>query len=360
MKKENTISGLLEISKQGHGFTRQPKNNFLPSVDDAFVPPTLIKKFKLREGVLLEALLQENKGRGKNKPIAEILKVNGLPPEKFASIPEIKSLTSIDPFERLVTKQDENDITGCVIDLFTPLAKGTRGLIISPPKAGKTTILKHLAQSVLQNYPEVEVMILLVDERPEEVTDFRRTVKADVYFSSSDQSVENHLRIARLTMAMAIRKVEMGKDVLVLIDSLTRMGRAFNKETNTRGRTMSGGLDARALEVPRQFFGAARKIENGGSLTILATILVNTGSRMDDIIFQEFKGTGNMELVLSRACADRRIFPAVNLRESGTRKEHKILSADLLEKSHKLRRYLMNFDEVEAMQKLLNSVKEIC
>ncbi|MHB2152821.1 transcription termination factor Rho [Calditrichota bacterium GD2] len=360
MSPKKIIEGVLEITAQGHGFTRKAENNFLPSSEDAFVPPAFIKKFKLREGVLLKVVLQEGNSRGRYKPVGEILSVNDLPPEKYAAVPEIKSLTSIDPFEPLKIKMDEGDVTGCVIDLFTPLAKGTRGLIISPPRAGKTTILKHIAEAVLKNHPEVEVMILLIDERPEEVTDFRRTVGANVYFSSSDQSVENHLRIARLTVNMAIRKVEMGKDALVLIDSLTRMGRAFNKGSNTSGRTMSGGLDARALEIPRQFFGAARKIENGGSLTVLATILVETGSRMDDIIFQEFKGTGNMELVLSRACADRRIFPAINLKESGTRKEHKILDEDLLEKSHKLRRFLVNFDEVEAMKKLLQQIDEVC
>jgi len=359
MEKTNLIHGVLEITDKKHGFTRKPENNFLPSSDDAFVAPQLIRKYHLREGVEIEAQLDETKGKVRNKPIKALLAINGLPPEKFAQVPDIKSQTSIDPFEQLIIQIDENDRTGAIIDLLVPIAKGTRGLIISPPRAGKTTILKHIALAVQKNHPEVEVMVLLIDERPEEVTDFRRTTGARVFSSSSDQSVENHLRIARLTMNYAIRKAEMGKDVLVLIDSLTRMSRAFNKNVNTHGRTMSGGLDVRALEIPRQFFGAGRKLEEGGSLTILATILVDTGSRMDEIIFQEFKGTGNMELVLSRKCADRRVFPAINIEKSGTRKEHLILDEQRLQLNHKLRRYLINFDEVKAMEMLIEKWSEL-
>lgn len=359
MENEKFVQGILEISEKKHGFTRKPENNFLPSSDDAFVSPQLIQKYRLREGVELNAVVQQAKGRVRNNPIQKIISVNGLPPEKFVTIPDIKSQISIDPFEQLTIRMDTNDRTGAIIDLLIPIAKGTRGLIISPPKAGKTTILKHIAMAVQKNHPEVEVMVLLVDERPEEVTDFQRSTGARVFSSSSDQSVENHLRIARLTMSHAIRKAEMGKDVLVLIDSLTRMSRAFNKNVNTHGRTMSGGLDVRALEIPRQFFGAGRKLENGGSLTILATILINTGSRMDDIIFQEFKGTGNMELELSRKCADRRVFPAIHIEKSGTRKEHLILDENKLRLSHKLRRYLINFDEVKAMEMLLEKLPEV-
>ncbi len=359
MKSPNLVHGILEITDKQHGFTRKPENNFLPSPEDAFVAPQLIRKYHLREGVEIEAQLDEAKGKVRNKPIKTLLSVNGLPPEKFAQVPDIKSQTSIDPFEQLTIQLDEKDRTGAIIDLLVPIAKGTRGLIISPPRAGKTTILKHIALAVQKNHPEVEVMVLLIDERPEEVTDFRRTTGARVFYSSSDQSVENHLRIARLTMNHAIRKAEMGKDVLVLIDSLTRMSRAFNKNVNTHGRTMSGGLDVRALEIPRQFFGAGRKLEGGGSLTILATILVDTGSRMDEIIFQEFKGTGNMELVLSRKCADRRVFPAINIEKSGTRKEHLILDEQRLRLNHKLRRYLINFDEVKAMEMLIEKWDEL-
>ncbi len=360
MQKSNVSKGILEITAQGHGFTRRPEKNFVPQPDDAFVPPVLIKKYQLREGVCLKFEFQTEKSLGHLQPVQKIISINDLPPEKYGAVPDIKSLTSIDPYEQLHLKINNQDATGCIIDLFAPLAKGARGLIISPPKAGKTTLLKHIAQAVHQNHPQVEIMALLIDERPEEVTDFQRSLAAKVYFSSSDQSVEHHLRITRLTMNMAMRKVELGHDVLVLIDSLTRMGRAFNKRVRSSGRTMSGGLDARALEVPRQFFGAARKIEHGGSLTIVATILIQTGSRMDEIIFQEFKGTGNMEIVLSRACAERRIFPAIHLHNSGTRKEHKILSAEQLAKSHRLRKYLAHFDEVEALKKLLTNLKEIC
>ncbi len=359
MSEKGLVTGVLEITPKGHGFTRNAANNFLPKADDAFVPQNLIKKFNLREGVEIEARIAPQKGKFKYAPVQEILSVNGLKPEDYKHVASIKAGTSIDPYEQLRIQMDKRDAIGIIIDLFAPLARGARGLIISPPKAGKTTILKHIAMAVQANHPEMEIIILLVDERPEEVTDFKRSVKARVFHSSSDQSVENHLRITRLTMNMAMRKTEMGKDVMVLIDSLTRMGRAFNKKSDTRGRTMSGGLDVRALELPRQFFGAARKLEDGGSLTIVATILVDTGSRMDDIIFQEFKGTGNTELVLSRKCAEQRVFPAINLLKSGTRKEDKILDEDQLRLSYQIRRQLVEFDEVRAMRTLLQQLEKL-
>jgi transcription termination factor Rho len=237
------------------------------------------------------------------------------------------------------------------------MGKGQRGLIVSPPKAGKTTILKHIAKAVHQNNPEVKILILLIDERPEEVTDFQRALEGvEVFYSSADQDMESHLRITSLTMNMAIREVEFGKDILILIDSLTRMGRAFNKNSYSAGKTLSGGLSVNALELPRQYFGAARNIENGGSLTIMATILVDTGSRMDEVIFQEFKGTGNLELVLSRECAERRLYPAINIRQSGTRKEHKILNEDDLEKSNYLRRRTADMKAWDALEYILNDI----
>jgi transcription termination factor Rho len=318
----------------------------------------LIRQHGLREGLLISAELGNSSKPGQSAPLSKIISCNSLPFEKYASITDIKSLTSIDAEEQLKMTRGERDYTGRLIDLLTPIGKGQRGMIISPPKAGKTTILKHIAKAVLENHPEVKVMMLLVDERPEEVTDFRRDLPgAEVFYSSADQDVENHLRITTLTMNMATRRMEFGEDVLVLIDSLTRMGRAFNKDADSGGKTLSGGLAANALELPRRFFGAARNIEHGGSLTIMATILVETGSRMDEVIFQEFKGTGNLDLVLCRECAERRLFPAINIRESGTRKEHKILSPEALKESTYLRRKMAEMKAPEALELVLEALR---
>lgn len=346
--------GILEILPEGSGFLRNSANNFRPGADDAYVPAHLIRKFSLREGVHLSGKTGKPPRPGQRPPLAKIDTVNGLTPAQYGKIPEMKAFTSIDPESRMIMTRDDKDLTGRFIDLFTPIGKGQRGMIISPPKAGKTTILKHIAKAVLQNHPEVRVMVLLIDERPEEVTDFRRDLPgAEVFHSSSDMDVENHLRITALTMNMATRRMECGADVLVLIDSLTRMGRAFNKDSDSGGKTLSGGLSTNALELPRRFFGAARNLEHGGSLTIMATILVDTGSRMDEVIFQEFKGTGNLDLALSRECADRRLYPAINIRESGTRKEHKLLSEEMLDQSNLLRRKTAGMNPPEALQYLL-------
>lgn len=352
------VEGILEIMAEGYGFLRDSKKNFNMTRDDAFVPAQLIRQSGLREGLLITGEPGNAAKPGQGAPLARVLTCNGLPVEEYASISDIKSLTSIDPEEQLKITRGDRDLIGRMIDLLIPIGKGQRGMIISPPKAGKTTILKHIAQSVLQNHPEVKVMVLLVDERPEEVTDFRRDLPgAEVFHSSADQDVESHLRITALTMNTAMRRMEFGEDVLVLIDSLTRMGRAFNKDADSGGKTLSGGLAANALELPRRFFGAARKIEHGGSLTIMATILVDTGSRMDEVIFQEFKGTGNLDLVLSRECAERRLFPAINIRESGTRKEHKLLSPEMLKESHNLRRKVAEMKAPEALEVVIEALR---
>lgn len=356
--QKNIVEGILEIMPEGFGFLRDSKRNFSITQNDPYVSPQPIRQYGLREGLLISAELGNPSKPGQSAPISKIITCNGLPLENYASIAGIKSLTSIDAEEQLRMTLGERDYTGRLIDLLTPLGKGQRGMIISPPKAGKTTILKHIAKAVLENHPEVKVMMLLVDERPEEVTDFRRDLPgAEVFYSSADQDVENHLRITTLTMNMATRRMEFGGDVLVLIDSLTRMGRAFNKDADSGGKTLSGGLAANALELPRRFFGAARNIEHGGSLTIMATILVETGSRMDEVIFQEFKGTGNLELVLSRECAERRLYPAINIRESGTRKEHKILSPEALKESTHLRRKVAEMKAPEALELVLEALR---
>ncbi len=262
------------------------------------------------------------------------------------------SLTSIDPFPRINLESGLSEWTTRAIDLLSPIGKGQRGLIVSPPKSGKTTILKHICQAMTKAEPTMKVYCLLVDERPEEVTDFRRNVTAEVHWSSSDQPYENHIRVAKELMAKAIGEADQGKDVMVFVDSLTRLARVHNSATRGTGRTMSGGVDALGLQIPRRIFGCARKIENGGSLGIIASILVQTGSRMDDVIFQEFKGTGNMELVLSREIAERRIFPAINIRESGTRKEELLFPAEDLKKIYLLRQALAGMGDTEAAQAL--------
>ncbi|HGY55811.1 MAG TPA: transcription termination factor Rho [Caldithrix abyssi] len=354
------VKGYLELYDKGFGFLRCIENNFRPTHSDTYVPANLIRQYNLREGHFVAGLAEATyEGQNKKPQLKKIERVNDLSAEALVKTKELKLRTSISPDERLRMSLGEDDLTGNVLDLIVPVGKGTRGLIISPPKAGKTTILQHIAKAVEVNHPEVEVLVLLVDERPEEVTDFKRSFeRVQVLSSSADEDARSHLRITRLTLNAAMRRAESGGDVLVLIDSLTRMGRAFNKETDSFSRTLSGGLGANALDWPRRFFGAARNIEDGGSLTIIASILVDTGSRMDEVIFQEFKGTGNLDLVLSKACAERRLFPAINVNESGTRKEELLLSPDELKQINKLRRLLSEMRETEALAYLLEAIKD--
>ena len=353
--------GYLEIYPKGFGFLRNLENNFRPANTDIFVPHQLIRSHALREGLFIEGVIQKKeKQENKNAQLNKITKINDIIAKGYLDIKDLKKLTSINPNERIKMTLGPKDRLGKILDMLVPLGKGQRGLIIASPKTGKTTILKHIAMAIEKNHPEIELFVLLVDERPEEVTDFRRAIEgAYVLSSSADESVTNHLRMTRLAMHSAIRMVEFGKDVAIVIDSLTRMGRAFNKETQSHGRTLSGGLGANALDLPRQFFGAARKVEGGGSLTIMSTILVETGSLMDDIIYQEFKGTGNLDLVLSKECAEQRVFPAININASGTRKEELLLDDDEYRKTAKIRRLLSQFKEVEAMQYLITKFDEL-
>ena len=349
--------GYLEISEKGFGFLRSTDNHFHPKPTDIFVTPDTIKKNFLREGCLVAGPLQPPH-RGNSPQLRNVDKVNDMAFDEYVRSVRFENLTTIDPIEKFNLETSPDLLETRIIDLVTPVGKGTRGLIVAPPRTGKTTILKQIANAVTANHPEVHVLVLLIDERPEEVTDFQRSVKAEVVASSNDQDLETHVRLSRFMIERCRRMVESGKDVFVLLDSLTRVARAYNSVHGGSGRTMTGGVDARALEIPRKMFAAARKIEGGGSLTILATALVDTGSRMDELIFQEFKGTGNMELVLDRKLSDRRLFPAIDIPKSGTRKEEKLFPKNHIEAVRKLRRMMVDLNPVEAMETLIAALKK--
>src|ERR1044071_5934913 len=350
-------SGYLEISEKGFGFLRSPAHHFQPKPSDIFVTPDTIKKNFLREGCLVEGPTQPPH-RGTSPQLKEVNRVNELPFDAYTRTMRFENLTTIDPIEKYRLETTPDLIETRIIDLVTPIGKGTRGLIVAPPRTGKTTILKQIANAVTENHPEVHVLVLLIDERPEEVTDFQRSVKAEVVASSNDQDLETHVRLSRFMIERCRRMVEAGKDVFVLLDSLTRVARAYNSVHGGSGRTMTGGVDARALEIPRKMFASARKIENGGSLTIIATALVDTGSRMDELIFPEFKGTGNMEFILGRKLSDRRLFPAIDIPKSGTRKEEKLFPARQMESVRKLRRMMVDLNPIEAMETLTQALKK--
>ena len=350
-------SGYLEISEKGFGFLRTAQNHFHPKPTDIFVTPDTIKRSFLREGSLVAGPTQPPH-RGNSPQLKAVEHVNGMAFEDYTKYVRFENLTTIDPIEKFKLETSPDLIETRVIDMVTPLGKGTRGLIVAPPRTGKTTILKQIANAITENHPEVHVMVLLIDERPKEVTDFQRSVKAEVVASSNDQDLETHVRLSRFMIERCRRMVEAGKDVFVLLDSITRVARAYNSVHGGSGRTMTGGVDARALEIPRKMFASARKIEEGGSLTILATALVDTGSRMDELIFQEFKGTGNMELILDRKLSDRRLFPAIDIPKSGTRKEEKLFPKHHIEAVRKLRRTMVDLNPVEAMETLVAALKK--
>jgi transcription termination factor Rho len=350
-------SGYLEISEKGFGFLRTAENHFHPKPSDIFVTPDTIKRSFLREGSLVEGPTQPPH-RGNSPQLKAVERVNGMPYEEYTKSLRFENLTTIDPIEKFKLETSPDLIETRVIDMVTPLGKGTRGLIVAPPRTGKTTVLKQIANAITTNHPEVYVLVLLIDERPEEVTDFQRSVKAEVVASSNDQDLETHVRLSRFMIERCRRMVEAGKDAFVLLDSITRVARAYNSVHGGSGRTMTGGVDARALEIPRKMFASARKIEEGGSLTIIATALVDTGSRMDELIFQEFKGTGNMELILDRKLSDRRLFPAIDIPKSGTRKEEKLFPKNQIEAVRKLRRTMVDLNPVEAMETLVAALKK--
>jgi transcription termination factor Rho len=353
----NSGSGYLEISEKGFGFLRTAQNHFHPKPTDIFVTPDTIRRNFLREGSHVVGTTQPPH-RGTSPQLKTVEKVNDLSFEDYTKVVRFENLTSIDPIEKFQLETTPDLIETRVIDLVTPIGKGTRGIIVAPPRTGKTTILKQICNAITTNHPEVHAMVLLIDERPEEVTDFQRSVKAEVVASSNDMDLETHVRLSRFMIERCRRIVEAGKDVFVLLDSLTRVARAYNSVHGGSGRTMTGGVDARALEIPRKMFASARKIENGGSLTILATALVDTGSRMDELIFQEFKGTGNMELILDRKLSDRRLYPAIDIPKSGTRKEEKLFATKNLEAIRKLRRTMVDLNPIEAMETLTAALKK--
>ena len=349
-------SGIIEISGKGFGFLRDPLRNFAQHPSDIFVSPELVRRFNLRDGQLIQGIVRRS---GRGQQMHAIVSVNDDPPEESKHQPAFDELTVINPCEPLHMATVPERYTTRIIDMLTPIGKGQRGLIVAQPRTGKTTFLQHIADAMVKNHPEVKLIILLVDERPEEVTEIRHTVpSAEIMASSNDMDVRSHTRIAELAIERAKRLVEAGKDVFILLDSITRLGRAFNNALSNGGRTMSGGLDARALETPRKLFAAARNTEEAGSLTIIATALIDTGSRMDEIIFQEFKGTGNMELVLDRKIAESRIYPAVDIFQSGTRREELLVPADLLQKIHFLRRGLSGARPMDAIDRLLSYLKK--
>lgn len=340
-----TVKGILEITNENYGFVRT--NNFMQGDEDAFVQQVTIRTYGLRRGDLIEGTVRPGNSSNKFPPVATITSINGKDPELALKRPRFRDLTPIYPNERLYMEHGKDSITGRAIDLVAPIGKGQRGLIVSPPKAGKTTVLKHICQSIAANNPEVHLICLLVDERPEEVTDMERSIKGDVVASTFDMPADNHTHVAELVIERAKRLVEEGEDVVVVLDSITRLARAYNLAAPASGRILSGGVDSAALYPPKRFLGAARNIENGGSLTILASALVDTGSKMDEVIFEEFKGTGNMELKLDRELADKRIFPAIDLVQSGTRNEDLLITPDMQPLVWGLRRVLANLNNIE-------------
>ncbi|HET9155356.1 MAG TPA: transcription termination factor Rho [Myxococcaceae bacterium] len=345
------VEGVLDTEAKGpNAFLRQIRRNLLPGPEDAEIPKNLVQKLRLRQGQYLTAMAQM---RGQKGLIQRVETVDGQPVDGAPRLPHFNDLTSIDPVERIKLEHGHREMVTRVLDLIAPLGKGQRALIVSPPKAGKTIMLQRIAQAVLANHPEMHVIVLLVDERPEEVTDMRRSIKAEVLASSSDRPTGDHLKVAELALERARRMVESGKDVMILLDSITRLARAFNKEVDSSGRTLTGGVDSRALERPKRIFGAARATEEAGSLTIVGTALIDTGSRMDEVIFEEFKGTGNSEITLDRLLAEKRIFPAINIPQSGTRKEEKLFTPKEYEKVKKLRQMLFSVKPVEAMEALV-------
>ena len=347
MAEETT--GVLKLQKNGSGVLRDPARSFRPGPKDVFVPPMLVRKHDLVEGAFVQGPVRRNR---RGMELAQVKRICGMPPREFASRIPYTDLVALTPTERF-----DLGTTGLksmrAVDLIAPIGKGSRGLIVSPPKAGKTILLEQLAKAIRASDPEVRIIVLLIDERPEEVTQFRRSVDAEVLASSNDQSVKEHVELAELALAHIRVELECGRDVVVLMDSLTRMGRAFNLKGSGTGRTMSGGVEAGALEIPRRFFGLARNIEDGGSVTIVATALVDTGSRMDQLIFEEFKGTGNTEIVLDRSLAEAHVFPAINIAASGTRREEMLYSPEEARRIALLRRVLSERRPREAMELLL-------
>ncbi len=357
-KERIEARGVLEQLPEGYGFLRSPEHSYLPGPDDIYVSPGLIRRFKLATGDVVGGPLRSPRRAEKYFALHTVEKIHDLPLSEVNRSKGFEDLTPWHPDEMLRMETDKHNLTGRVIDLLSPIGKGQRGLIVAPPRTGKTMFLQAIASAIAANHPETELIVLLIDERPEEVTDMQRTVKGEVVASTFDEPATRHVQVAEIVLEHAKRMVEFGKDVVVLLDSITRLARAYNAVQPASGKILSGGIDAAALSKPKKFFGTARKIEEGGSLTILATALIDTGSRMDEVIYEEFKGTGNMEIHLDRELSDRRVFPAMNVTRSGTRKEELLMPKDQLRRVWVLRKALDQMNSVEAMELLLDRLRK--
>ena len=352
--------GTLEILPDGFGFLRSPDSSYLASTDDIYISPSQIRRFNLHTGDTIEGEVRVPKDGERYFALVRVETVNGLPPEAIKHRMLFENLTPIFPNERLTLERNmrgEENLTGRIIDMIAPIGKGQRALIVAPPKSGKTVLLQHIAHSITTNHPDVVLMVLLVNERPEEVTEMQRTVKGEVVAATFDEPALRHVQVAEMVIEKAKRLAESKRDVVVLLDSITRLARAYNQVIPSSGKVLTGGVDANALERPKRIFGAARNLEEGGSLTIIGTALIDTGSRMDDVIYEEFKGTGNNEIHLERRLAEKRVYPAINLNRSGTRREELLMKPDNLQKVWVLRKFLYDMDELEAMEFLLDKLK---
>jgi transcription termination factor Rho len=353
--------GVLEILPDGFGFLRSPDTSFTASTDDIYISPSQVRRFNLHTGDLIEGEVRIPKDGERYFALTKLDKVNGGAPEANKHKVMFENLTPLFPKELMRLERDnfkgEENITGRIIDIIAPIGKGQRALLVAPPKSGKTVMMQHMAHAISANYPEVHMMVLLVDERPEEVTEMQRTVKGEVIASTFDEPAARHVHVAEMVIERAKRLVELKKDVVILLDSITRLARAYNNVVPSSGKVLTGGVDANALQRPKRFLGAARNVEEGGSLTIIATALIDTGSRMDEVIFEEFKGTGNSELHLDRRLYEKRVFPSIQLNRSGTRREELLLAPEILQKTRILRQFMYNMDEIEAMEMVLKSMK---
>ncbi len=353
--------GVVEVLQDGFGFLRSPDANYLAGPDDIYVSPSQIRRFSLRTGDTLEGQIRSPKDGERYFALLKVNRINFEDPEKTRHKVHFDNLTPLYPDQRFVMEVENptsKDMSARIMDLVSPLGKGQRALIVSPPRAGKTVILQNIAHSVSINHPECYLIVLLIDERPEEVTDMQRSVKGEVVSSTFDEPASRHVQVAEMVIEKAKRLVETGRDVVILLDSITRLGRAYNTVVPSSGKVLTGGVDANALQRPKRFFGAARNIEEGGSLTIISTALIDTGSRMDEVIFEEFKGTGNAEIILDRKVADKRIFPAIDITRSGTRKEELLVDKDVLKKMYILRRILLPMGTVDAIEFLIDKLKQ--
>lgn len=352
--------GVLEVLPDGFGFLRSPETSYLASTDDIYISPSQIRRFNLHTGDSIEGEVRTPKDGERYFALVKVDKVNGMQPEAIKHRIMFENLTPLHPDQPMRLERDiksEENITGRILDIFSPIGKGQRALIVASPKSGKTVMMQHMAHAITTNYPEAIMIVLLVDERPEEVTEMQRTVRGEVVASTFDEPATRHVQVAEMVIEKAKRLVELKKDVVILLDSITRLARAYNTVVPASGKVLTGGVDANALQRPKRFFGAARNLEEGGSLTIIGSALIETGSRMDEVIYEEFKGTGNSEIHLERRLAEKRIYPAINLNKSGTRREELLIKPDLLQKVWVLRKFIHGMDEIEAMEFILDKIR---